>query len=75
MNLSLANSIQEVLHVVRFAISQLWVQYQPSFEVLFRTEEVVDSSTASQEDSSCGRLEPLDSPILKDQMNALTAIL
>jgi hypothetical protein len=46
-NLSLANSVQEVLNVVGFSIGQLRVQRQPFLEVLFGTEEVVDSSTAT----------------------------
>ncbi len=48
---------------------------QPLLYLLLGTEEIVDSSTASQENPSRGRLQLLDSPILEDQMDALTAIL
>lgn len=74
-NLSLANSIQEVLHIVRLSIGQLWVQRQPSLEVLFGTEEVVDSSTTAQENSRGRRLDFLDPGVLESQMDSLAAIL
>jgi hypothetical protein len=50
-NFSLADGVQEVLNVVGLSIGQLRVERQPSFEVLFGTEEVVDSSTTTQENS------------------------
>src|SRR5207253_384738 len=65
MNFSLPDTIQEVLHVVRFSISQLWVQRYPFLEVLFRTEEVVDSSTTTQENPRCSRLKLLDAGVLE----------
>jgi hypothetical protein len=75
VNLSFANAIQEVLDVVRLAIGQLWVQRQPFLKVLFRTEEVVDSSTTSQENPRCSRFKVLDAGILKNQVDSLTAVL
>ena len=75
VNLSLANGVQEVLYLVRLSIGQVWMQRQPFLEVLFGTEEVVDSSTAAQEDSRSRRLEFLDPGVFENQMDSRTAVL
>jgi hypothetical protein len=74
-NLSLANAIQEILDVVRLSFGQVWMQRQPSLEVLFRTEEVVDSSTPTQENLRCRRFKFLNPGVFEDQVDSLTAVL
>ena len=48
---------------------------EPFGNLLFRTEEVVHSSTASQKDPGRGRRELLYTAVFKHQMDALPAVL
>jgi hypothetical protein len=75
VNLSLANAVQKVLHVVCFSVCQLWMLCQPFLKVLFRTEEVVDSSTTSQENPRGSRLKRLDTGIFENQVDSRAAVL
>ena len=61
--------------MVRLSIGELRVQSQPFLEVLFRTEEVVDSSTTSQEHSRGRGLQFLNPGVFENQVDSRTAVL
>jgi len=75
LNLPPLHRVQEILNVVRLSIREFRVQRQPSLEVLFRTEEVVDSSTAAQKNLSYRRVEFLDPGVFENQVDSLAAVL
>ena len=70
-----AEAIQQFLHRHHRPPVELGVSLQPFLHFLFRTEEIVDSSTAPEKSSRAGRIKFLDSPVLEHQMDALAAIL